>query len=300
MGKVPHRIQGTVPHICADINVWWKPYPQHCSLHYGPLIFHIQHQQSDKQMQTIYVHIKGPGIETHWIQYTSYSKIYHGQNGHPFRQNIPFPGRKIAPRGSRNGHHANYNETRPAILHVTRREYQLYWRQFKSFMGNHFKACHRPASRKHIELYITYLHNNRRLTVTSIRPHLPLSLIITSSLGLTAPQIHFGHAIGYKMADFAVQTRKPITYNILLELLKSISSTPITRCGSHMYWALFLVMCFALMWSSEVCSNRCKQSVGYCPALRGFWSRFGGVCSLTYCNGNFRVTMVSEPFDVIL
>ena len=38
----------------------------------------------------------------------------------------------------------------------------------------------------------------------------------------------------------------------------------------------------------------------HCPALRGFWSRFGGVCSLTYCNGNFRVTMVSEPFNVIL
>ena len=33
---------------------------------------------------------------------------------------------------------------------------------------------------------------------------------------------------------------------------------------------------------------------------RGFWSWFGGVCSLTYCNGNFRVTMVSEPFNVIL
>ena len=36
------------------------------------------------------------------------------------------------------------------------------------------------------------------------------------------------------------------------------------------------------------------------PPRRGFWSPFGGVCSLTYCNGNFRVTMVSEPFNVIL
>ena len=36
------------------------------------------------------------------------------------------------------------------------------------------------------------------------------------------------------------------------------------------------------------------------PRVRGFWSWFGGVCSLTYCNGNFRVTMVSEPFNVIL
>ena len=42
------------------------------------------------------------------------------------------------------------------------------------------------------------------------------------------------------------------------------------------------------------------DNICYCPAFRGFWSRFGGVCSLTYCNGNFRVTMVSEPFNVIL
>ena len=36
------------------------------------------------------------------------------------------------------------------------------------------------------------------------------------------------------------------------------------------------------------------------PRVRGFWSWFGGVCSLTYCNVNFRVTVVSEPFNVIL
>ena len=36
------------------------------------------------------------------------------------------------------------------------------------------------------------------------------------------------------------------------------------------------------------------------PRVRGFWSWFGGVCSLAYCNGNFWVTMVSEPFNVIL
>ena len=36
------------------------------------------------------------------------------------------------------------------------------------------------------------------------------------------------------------------------------------------------------------------------PPRRGIWSPFGGVCSLTYCNGNFRVTMVSEPFNVFL
>ena len=39
---------------------------------------------------------------------------------------------------------------------------------------------------------------------------------------------------------------------------------------------------------------------GSLPRVRGFWSWFGSVCSLTYCNGNFRVTMVSEPFNVIL
>ena len=36
------------------------------------------------------------------------------------------------------------------------------------------------------------------------------------------------------------------------------------------------------------------------PRVQGFWYWFGGVCSLTYCNENFRVTMVSEPFNVIV
>ena len=39
--------------------------------------------------------------------------------------------------------------------------------------------------------------------------------------------------------------------------------------------------------------------ISFIAPVRGFWSWFGGVCSLTYCNGNFRVTMVSEPFNVI-
>ena len=44
----------------------------------------------------------------------------------------------------------------------------------------------------------------------------------------------------------------------------------------------------------------CAGKTGFIAPGRGFWSWFGGVCSLTYCNGNFRVTMVSEPFNVIL
>ena len=34
--------------------------------------------------------------------------------------------------------------------------------------------------------------------------------------------------------------------------------------------------------------------------MRGFWYGFVGVCSLTYCNGNFRFTRVSELLIVIL
>ena len=44
----------------------------------------------------------------------------------------------------------------------------------------------------------------------------------------------------------------------------------------------------------------CETFIYIIAPVRGFWSWFGGVCSLTYCNGNFRVTVVSEPFNVIL
>ena len=36
------------------------------------------------------------------------------------------------------------------------------------------------------------------------------------------------------------------------------------------------------------------------PRVRGFWYGFVGVCSLTYCNGNFRFTRVSELLIVNL
>ena len=36
------------------------------------------------------------------------------------------------------------------------------------------------------------------------------------------------------------------------------------------------------------------------PRVRGFWYGFVGVCSLTYCDGNFRFTRVSELLIVIL
>ena len=36
------------------------------------------------------------------------------------------------------------------------------------------------------------------------------------------------------------------------------------------------------------------------PRVRGFWYGFVSVCSLTYCNGNFRFTRVSELLIVIL
>ena len=36
------------------------------------------------------------------------------------------------------------------------------------------------------------------------------------------------------------------------------------------------------------------------PRVRGFWYGFVGVCSLTYCNGNFRFTRVSQLLIVIL
>ena len=51
-----------------------------------------------------------------------------------------------------------------------------------------------------------------------------------------------------------------------------------------------------------VCGSlACARShTGLLPRVRGFWYGFVGVCSLTYCNGNFRFTRVSELLIVIL
>ena len=63
-------------------------------------------------------------------------------------------------------------------------------------------------------------------------------------------------------------------------------------------WMWHTMSPFSALVASEIPLNMAPGPV-FAP-VRGFWSWFGGVCSLTYCNGNFRVTMVSEPFNVIL
>ena len=58
--------------------------------------------------------------------------------------------------------------------------------------------------------------------------------------------------------------------------------------------------CYPKLMQGSMLTKRLFPVSALLPRVRGFWSWFGGVCSLTYCNGNFRVTMVSEPFNVIL
>ena len=50
---------------------------------------------------------------------------------------------------------------------------------------------------------------------------------------------------------------------------------------------------FIIMWNAYC-------AISSLPRVRGFWYGFVGVCSLTYCNGNFRFTRVSELLIVIL
>ena len=69
------------------------------------------------------------------------------------------------------------------------------------------------------------------------------------------------------------------------------------ECGTN----VFMVVIFSYSFMTLIIFYDIALSVPTSlPRVRGFWSWFGGVCSLTYCNGNFRVTMVSEPFNVIL
>ena len=70
-----------------------------------------------------------------------------------------------------------------------------------------------------------------------------------------------------------------------------------TEMERSSFWRLFVI---DWIWLIVMATFVEASDLSVIAPGRGFWSWFGGVCSLTYCNGNFRVTMVSEPFNVIL
>ena len=88
----------------------------------------------------------------------------------------------------------------------------------------------------------------------------------------------------------------------------ALNSKIITQVQKQLLWYFFSIIHWleGMLFHCEAASIyvcvliRCVVHNIIAPPRRGFWSPFGGVCSLTYCNGNFRVTMVSEPFNVIL
>ena len=71
-----------------------------------------------------------------------------------------------------------------------------------------------------------------------------------------------------------------------------------SQCSGHSQ-CLFTSCLACLPWLNDAQLGP-HVLIGLLPRVRGFWYGFVGVCSLTYCNGNFRFTRVSELLIVIL
>ena len=107
--------------------------------------------------------------------------------------------------------------------------------------------------------------------------------------------------------ELALKSRKYLeTYEDNINIITFVTAS--MSCRSSEYCMQFtrasILAGSTILWMSIVAIRWTKMEWGHSvpslPCVRGFWSWFGGVCSLTYCNGNFRVTVVSEPFNVIL
>ena len=113
----------------------------------------------------------------------------------------------------------------------------------------------------------------------------------------------FVRGIHQSPVDFATEgpVMQILNVSINVSLYKLIDNNWVAgdlRCPAvQLMWHHYNVCIFCRIYSGVSIPN---GTVPLIPRVRGFWSWFGGVCSLTYCNGNFRVTMVSEPFNVIL
>lgn len=154
------------------------------------------------------------------------------------------------------------HDLKSALSANTRKKYLSHWRQFRTFMLEKILSNYLPASSQHVSLYVTHLRNNCKLQTASIRPHLSAIAYYHQLNGFGNPAESFlitQLLNAYKKNDVSTIIRKPITLKILTRLLRSLTSAPLTPYDSHLFRALFLVMYYALLRSSEVCHSAASR-----------------------------------------
>jgi site-specific recombinase XerD len=113
-----------------------------------------------------------------------------------------------------------------------------------------------PASKHSVALYVTYLHVHKNLAASTIRSRLSAISYFHKINDLDIPTNSY--TISKLLSSYAKDSprvtlqRKPISYNLLCNLLHGIYVYPHSRYDSIMFRALFILMYEAALRISEV------------------------------------------------
>ena len=143
-----------------------------------------------------------------------------------------------------------------ALAVSTRRQYSKYQTFFDSFMKHFFCLSWHQASAIHVRTFVTFLFKHNKLSLTYIKSHLSgISYLFKSHCIDDPTKKHPVMQIikAYDKLSSANSTRKPITHDILANLLFYVE-----HCYSNAYYRHSLFSLYTLMYRlalriSEIC-----------------------------------------------
>ena len=151
------------------------------------------------------------------------------------------------------------------------KQYDRYWSDFKRFYRQHSSRSIKYMTCKHVQLFATYLHNYKHISVSSIRCYMS-SIAFNAKLRLNIdPTKSFGLKLlmnSYKKCDTHKLIRKPITLIILNRLTEHILSSHSAKHKRIVYALIYSLMYYGCLRISEICHTETPQHI----------LKFGSIC----------------------
>lgn len=151
-------------------------------------------------------------------------------------------------------------------------------------MLDHLDATSLPATSYQVALYVTHL-SRTGLRATTIRSHLSAVGFFHQLRGYNNPTCSFlikKLLLGHKKRDGPILVRKPITLDVLEQIIISLGSSSLRKYERRLFTSLFSLMYHAALRASEVCISPLAAHTLQNSQIRVTSSNAGGVLRVMF------------------
>ena len=138
-------------------------------------------------------------------------------------------------------------------------QYKKYWNEYKSFHYNRFSKHIRNMTAKHVQLFVTYLNNFRKLSVSSIRCYLSGIAFYTKLKFDCDPTKSYGIKLLLRAFGKRQQTlttiRKPIGKKLVNKLCEHVLRSNLCTYSKYAYAVMYNLMYNAALRVGELCQS---------------------------------------------